>query len=201
MAVRIAALTGADLQAALPDLARLRIEVFRRWPYLYDGTLDYERRYLEKFAAAPRSLIVAAYGDDGPDGARMIGAATASPIGSHVPEFSAPLTAAGIATGPIFYFGESVLLPQYRGKGVGHAFFDEREAHARRFPEYLFAAFCAVVRPVDHPLRDPDYRPLDTFWNKRGYFPLRGVTGALAWKDIDQPTEDEKRMRYWIRAL
>lgn len=201
MAIRTAALTGPQLQAALADLARLRIDVFRHWPYLYDGSADYEQRYLERFAEAPRSLIVAAYDMDHPDGERMIGAATASPIGSHVPDFSAPLIAAGVSTGPIFYFGESVLLPQYRGHGIGHDFFDRREAHARNFPDYLFAAFCSVVRPVDHPLHDPEYRPLDGFWNKRGYFPLRGVATTLAWKDIDQPAEDPKQMRYWIRAL
>lgn len=196
MSVRIAPLTGQALQDALPDLARLRIEVFRRWPYLYDGDLDYERRYIARFAAAPRSAVIAAY-----DGDRMIGAATASPIDGHMTEFSQPLIDAGVAIAPIFYFGESVLLPQYRGQGIGHAFFDQREAHARRFPDYLFAAFCAVVRPDDHPGREAGYRPLDGFWMKRGYFPLRGITGRLAWKDIGATHEDEKPMRYWIRAL
>ena len=167
MPVQIVSLTGPAMQTALPDLARLRIDVFRKWPYLYDGALAYEERYLARFAATERSVIVAAY-----DGQTIIGAATASPIGGHVPEFSEPLAACGLPVGRIFYFGESVLLPGYRGQGIGHAFFDHREAHARSFPEYQFASFCAVVRRDDHPLRDPDYRPLDSFWNKRGYFPL-----------------------------
>jgi GNAT superfamily N-acetyltransferase len=184
------------MQAALPDLARLRITVFRKWPYLYDGALAYEERYLARFASTERSVIVAAY-----DGETVIGAATASPIGGHVPEFSEPLVKAGLPVEEIFYFGESVLLPGYRGQGIGHAFFDHREAHARTFPEYLFAAFCAVVRPADHPLRDPDYRPLDPFWNKRGYFPLRGVASSFAWKDIGQEAETPKDMRFWMRAL
>ena len=37
--VRIETLTGAALTEALDDVARLRIAVFRDWPYLYDGTL------------------------------------------------------------------------------------------------------------------------------------------------------------------
>ena len=48
----------------LPDLARLRITVFRDWPYLYDGTLDYEQEYLAKFAAAKGAVCVIAR--DGP---------------------------------------------------------------------------------------------------------------------------------------
>ena len=40
------ALTGADVRTVLDDVARLRISVFRDFPYLYDGSLDYERDYL-----------------------------------------------------------------------------------------------------------------------------------------------------------
>jgi hypothetical protein len=56
----------------LDEVARLRIEVFREWPYLYDGTLDYERDYLAHFADAEDALIVAAR-----DGDSVVGAATA----------------------------------------------------------------------------------------------------------------------------
>ena len=49
MPVTLRGLTGTDLDTALDDLARLRITVFRDWPYLYDGDLDYERRYLAEF--------------------------------------------------------------------------------------------------------------------------------------------------------
>jgi len=44
-------LTGDGLTAALADLARLRIAVFRDWPYLYDGDEAYEREYLRAYAA------------------------------------------------------------------------------------------------------------------------------------------------------
>lgn len=67
-------LTGAALDAALGDVARLRIAVFRDWPYLYDGDLDYERRYLAAFRASPQAVVVGAY-----DGNTLVGAATAAP--------------------------------------------------------------------------------------------------------------------------
>jgi len=34
MSIEVRALTGDDIHAVLPDLARLRITVFRDWPYL-----------------------------------------------------------------------------------------------------------------------------------------------------------------------
>ncbi len=52
MTVRVAPVTGAGLAEVLPALARLRITVFRDFPYLYDGDAAYEARYLADFAAA-----------------------------------------------------------------------------------------------------------------------------------------------------
>ena len=43
--IDVRALAGADLEAALDGVADLRITVFRDWPYLYDGSREYEREY------------------------------------------------------------------------------------------------------------------------------------------------------------
>ena len=58
MAVEVKALSGDDLQAALPDLARLRIAVFRAFPYLYEGSEAYEQDYMRSLSrqSAVRSL-------------------------------------------------------------------------------------------------------------------------------------------------
>ena len=50
--LKVERLSGEGLRARLDDLARLRIEVFRAWPYLYEGTLDYERHYLPRYLKA-----------------------------------------------------------------------------------------------------------------------------------------------------
>jgi hypothetical protein len=100
----------------------------------------------------------------------------------------------------IFYCAESVLLPEYRGRGVGHRFFDLREAHARALGR-SHVAFCGVMRPAEHPLRPADAAPLDPFWRKRGYAPLPGAVALFRWKDIDQPDETEKPLQFWMREL
>lgn len=196
MTVRVERLTGDELRAALPELARLRIAVFREWPYIYDGSLEYEQSYLAKFASADGAVVVAAF-----DAGDMIGAATASPMQGHAEEFAAPLAARGFDIARIFYFGESVLLKPYRGRGLGHGFFDERESHARNAGPFTHTAFCAVVRPDDHPMRPADYAPLDAFWRKRGYQKLDGVVAHFAWKDIGEPEETMKPMQFWMKAI
>ena len=196
MTVRVEPLTGAALRDRLPDLARLRIEVFREYPYLYEGDLAYEERYLAGFSDARDAVIVAAFA-----GARIVGAATAAPLSAQPEVFRAPLAKSGIPAEECFYFGESVLLPEFRGRGIGHEFFDEREAHARSFEEVRAAVFCAVVRPEDHPARPASYRPLDRFWRKRGYEPLAGAVGRLAWPEAAAGAAIEHEMQYWLRHL
>ncbi|NBO21620.1 MAG: GNAT family N-acetyltransferase, partial [Rhodobacteraceae bacterium] len=49
MTIALRALTGPAVAEVLDDVARLRIAVFRDWPYLYDGDLNYERRYLDSY--------------------------------------------------------------------------------------------------------------------------------------------------------
>lgn len=191
--VSVRPLTGGEIAAVLDDLAMLRIRVFSAWPYLYDGDPAYEADYVKEYAAAPDAVLVAAF-----DGDRIVGAATAAPMADQKDEFRAPFVARGLDVDRLFYFGESVLLPEYRGQGVGHAFFDQREAQARACGANA-ACFAAVIRPSDHPARPADYVPLDAFWTKRGYAPIQGLTTELAWKDHGEAVETLKPMQYWLR--
>jgi GNAT superfamily N-acetyltransferase len=158
MTLAVEPLTGSALQSALPALAMLRITVFREWPYLYDGSLEYEQNYLAHFAAAKDAMIVAVR-----DGDEIVGGSTAAPLRGHTEEFVPLFEAHGFDPERIFYFGESVLLRNYRGRGLGHAFFDHREVHARACAgpkgPYSETTFCAVIRPDDHPLKPPGSPP------------------------------------------
>lgn len=194
MSLTFRSFTGADVGDLLDDLARLRITVFRDWPYLYDGDLAYERRYLELYTT-PRAIVVGAF-----DGARMVGAATGMPLVDHADDFGSALAGIGVPLSDIFYCAESVLLPGYRGQGAGHAFFDAREDHGRALG-LTQCAFCGVQRPAGHPARPADYRPLDSFWRKRGYAPVPGAIAQFAWKDLGQNVETEKPLQFWIKRL
>jgi GNAT superfamily N-acetyltransferase len=187
-------LTGADLDAHLDGLAALRIAVFRDWPYLYDGDMDYERRYLAGYRDSPGAILVGAF-----DGPALVGAATGTPMEDH-PDFARALDGTGLPLERVFYCAESVLLPDWRGRGLGHGFFDAREAHARSLGR-SHCAFCAVVRPDDHPLRPPAARSNDVFWRKRGYAPLPGAVTTYAWRDLGAERETAKPMQVWLRAL
>jgi GNAT superfamily N-acetyltransferase len=194
--IEIRTFTGAQVEPYLDAVASLRIAVFRDWPYLYDGDAEYERKYLSTYSNSNRSLFVLAF-DDG----RIVGASTGIPLTDEVANFQKPFLDAGIALADVFYFGESVLLPECRGQGVGHRFFDERENYARRLGGFRMTGFCSVERSPDDPRRPAGFRGNDVFWNKRGYVRQNDMFCELEWKEIGQSEPSRKRLRFWLRPL
>ena len=55
---------------------------------------------------------------------------------------------AGYDITKIFYCGESVLLKSHRGHGLGHAFFDGREAQAKKLGGFTHSSFCRSFGPT-----------------------------------------------------
>lgn len=195
MSLVVERVRGAEIERHLLALAQLRIDVFREFPYLYAGSLDYERTYLANYASSPAALVVIAR-----DGDRIVGASTAMPLATHSDDVVPALRGAGYDPERVYYFGESVLDRTYRGRGLGNAFFVEREAHARALG-FATATFCAVHRPADHPRRPADYQPLDRLWIKHGFTRRPDVTTTFSWLDLDDTVETPKPMVFWTKEL
>ncbi|MDG6774719.1 GNAT family N-acetyltransferase [Thiomicrorhabdus sp. ZW0627] len=193
--LRLERLSGEVLLKHLPDLARLRIKVFREFPYLYEGEMAYEERYLQTYIKSKDSVVVLAW-----DGDQIVGASTGIPLSEETPNVQAPFVTASYPIDEIFYCGESVLLSEYRGQGAGVAFFEHREAHAKEYG-YKYICFCAVQRSEDHPLRPADYVPLNQFWMNRGYQIQPQLQTEFSWKEIGEETESPKPMTFWMKEL
>lgn len=195
MSLRLESLTSNDIAHVIDRVAELRIRVFRDWPYLYDGDLSYERNYLKSYQSTPSALVVAAWA-----GSELVGASTALPLSDADPDFASAFEGSGYSISEIFYCAESVLLPEYRGRGAGHRFFDFREGHAKA-AGYAYSAFCSVIRPTDHPARPNAYQPLDPFWRGRGYHPLENIVAQFSWRDLGAADESTKDLQFWMKRL
>ncbi len=193
--ITLESLSGAALLPHLDAVAALRISVFRDWPYLYAGDIGYEREYLATYAQSPNSVTMLAR-----DGDAVVGASTGIPLAEDSAEFQAPFRARDIGIAKVFYCGESVLLPAYRRRGIGHAFFDAREAHARRLGGFEWTAFAAVDRDHADPRRPAGHRGNEAFWSKRGYARQPGMTMRLHWNEVGIG-EAEHPLTFWLRPL
>lgn len=196
MNIRLQTASGAALLPLLPVLARLRIAVFREFPYLYEGDQTGEETHLRSFASTPSAGLIVAW-----DGDEAIGCATCMRLTDASEGVRAPFRAAGMDPAAVFYFGESVLLPAYRGQGIGVGFFTAREAHARAVSSCDIAAFCAVIRPPDHPMRPPGAVGLEAFWRKRGYTPTPNLGCAMRWTEIGGTAATEHQLSFWLKSL
>ncbi|MDG4553317.1 MAG: GNAT family N-acetyltransferase [Candidatus Competibacter sp.] len=189
-------LSGSAIVPHLPELARLRIHVFREFPYLYQGNAAYEEKYLKIYAGTPDSVLVLVQDEE-----RVAGASSGLPLAAEPPWVIEPFLALGHDPRRIFYYGESVLLPEYRGQGLGKRFFEEREAHVRGLGRFDLICFCAVERPTDHPRRPAGYRPLDTLWNRYGFVKHPELRATFSWRDLDEDAESPKSMVFWLKRL
>ena len=196
MNLSLEALTGSSIASVIPALANLRIRVFREFPYLYAGSITYESKYLQTYLECEESLIVVAR-----DGSRIVGASSALPLVAETAKVQQPFLEHGIDPKTVFYLAESVLLPEFRGRGLGHRFFEARESHAKKLAGFTWAAFCAVQRAKDHPLRPASHRDLDSFWQARGFEKRQDLITFFSWQEIGEETETLKPMTFWLKNI
>lgn len=189
-------LSGHEARTYADALATLRLKVFWDFPYLYEGSAEYEKKYLETYFKAKHSFILLVE-----DNGTIIGATTGILASEEEENFRQPFEDAGLNPEEVFYFGESVLLPEYRGQGIGKKFFEEREAYARSLHFIKHLSFCAVVRPEAHPMKPDYYKPLDSFWRSQGFEKVPGLVTTYEWKDRGDDQQTKKPMQFWKKEI
>ena len=188
-------LTGAAIADALDDLATLRLDIFREYPYLYKGRREDELNYLGTYAKTPDACVILAY-----DGLAVIGAATGMPL---IHEDAQMLDAFAGTTFPldeIYYVGELLFRLAYRNCGLGQKLLDRLESHIRSLGRYRRLTCATVERPADHPLRPRDYIPITRFLARTGFVRLSGVTTHFIWRETDGVKRDHP-MQFWSKEL
>lgn len=193
--IRFMKIERAELPQYLEALASLRMTVFREFPYLYDGSVKNEQEYLDTYLKAENFCLFAAFHEN-----EMVGATTCLPLEEESGEIKQPFLEKGLRLEEYTYFGESVLLPPYRGLGLGRKFYLLREAQAVLF-NTPYAAFCAVDRSADHPFRPENHRFLDPLWQKLGYRKQHDLQCHMDWEEIPHGRKTSHTLTFWIKAL
>ena len=135
-------LQEAEFSACSEELATLRINVFREYPYLYDGSLEYEKNYLSQYLSTKNSALVIVK-----DAERIIGAVTGIPLNETFSDCKDFFIENKIPMEGIFYLGEITLLKEYRGQGIGARMYELFEEFVRGNNEYKQIVLCEVVSP------------------------------------------------------
>lgn len=196
--LKILRLKGDDIIPFIPELAKLRIDIFKNYPYLYEGDLEYEYKYLNTYVKCKESIIVFIF--DQKKQNKVVGASSAIPLEFETIEFQQPFIDNNINIKDVFYFGESVLLPEYRGQHIYKQFFAEREKAAREYGCKI-TAFAAIDRPPNDPRKPIDYVSLDEVWEHFGYKKQSHLCAYFEWKEMGESIPTFKPLIFWIKKL
>jgi GNAT superfamily N-acetyltransferase len=188
-------LTGPDALESLDGVASLRIDIFREYPYLYDGKRDDEIHYLSRYAEKPGACVITASDSD-----TLVGAATGIPLKYEHRTMVEPVRATDYPADEMYYVGEVLFYPTYRKRGLGQRLLAMMEEHVRSLEGYRFLTCATVVRPDDHPLRPFDFVPIERFLARTGFTPLADITSNITWQETDG-IDHCHPMRFWIKEL
>lgn len=185
-------LKGAQVLDYLDQLAGLRLGIFREYPYLYQGQLDDERRYLSGYADQGQVLLAL-------DTGRVVGAITGMPLAMESEAFVAPFRNAGLVLEQYYYIGELLLQPGHRNLGWGSRLLARLELLVEQQRRYNDFCLATVVRPEDHPLRPARFVSIEQFCRRHGYALINGVTAQVPWREVDGQVSD-KQLNFWRKA-
>lgn len=185
---------GKECLVFCHEIASIRIQVFREFPYLYDGNYEYELEYLNTFFSSEKSILIIAKHKG-----TVIGISTGIPLKDETENIKSPWYKNGHPVEDIFYFGESAIEKTHRGYGIGHQFFKLREEWAKK-NGYKKTTFCCIIRPEDHKHKPKNHKTPESFWNKLGY-QKGNITCILEWKEIDEEKESLKNLNFWHKKI
>ncbi len=188
-------LAGSAIAEVLDDLATLRLEVFREYPYLYEGRREDELIYLGAYAKEPDACVIIAY-----DGLEVIGAATGMPLVQEDAQLRDACAGTTTPLDEIYYVGELLFRPAYRNYGLGRKLLARLERHISSLGRYRALTCATVERPDVHPLRPPGYIPITRFLARTGFVRLPGASTSFMWREIDGVKRDHP-MQFWIKEL
>lgn len=191
----IKAFSGEDARLYWQQIAKLRIEMFKEFPYLYEGTYEYEKEYLETYFKSKNSVILLVFDADD-----LVGFSNAIPLVEEMKEIQEPFLRMGIDIGAHLYVGEVMIQPPYRGRGLLRKFFEYHDASAVK-QNCSKIVLMTVNRSDDHPCRPKNYNSPDPIWEHFGYHRLPEMDISMVWKQVDTHKDEVNRLALWQKHI
>ena len=194
--IHVRSFSGAGIKPYIHSIAKLRSEVLRDYPYFEEPNLDYNTQYLRKIASCKEAIAVLIF-----DNTTLVGVSLGYPFSHELASHHLPFKEKHLNLSSYYFFGESILLKPYRGRGIGHHFFDAREAHVAHFHAFKHICFCVPLQMESNEGRPNDFIPLHDFWRKRGYVPHPEMSIRLCKNKVEDSLGQESLMSFWIKDI
>lgn len=198
--IEIFSLRGKEILPFAEDLFTLRIAIFKEFPYLWEGKIEEEKNsiYNKKFLESEDAVMVIAKDKRTKS---IIGIASANSLKNEISDLQNILLQRGLNPAEFFYFRESMLLPEYRGLGIGKIFLQEREKIAKQHPQINHITFFCVERDHNDPRKPHDYRSPYLLWHKEGFKKRDDIHHTFEWKIVEEEKPIPNKIVFWIKNL
>ncbi len=161
---QIKSFKGKEILPFIDELGSLRVKIFREFPYLYDGDLETERRYMSGFANSNKSVLIAVFLQE-----QMVGFIIGTALDSGLPitaDAHDLFSSKNLPVNNYYYIGDLVLLEEHRSFGLATKLLKLIETFAAD-NGYCSTCFLTVFREPDHPLKPKGYKDTARLWEFR----------------------------------
>lgn len=194
--IRLEVCCGAEILPYAKEIAKLCNTVYREYPYLYDGNDEGYQCYLESYAHSEHSIVCLAFDEE-----KIVGVATGMPMTETRETYQQPFLNHNEKMETFFYLGELVLLPFYRGYGIGKAMFREVEKLVRKNNHLTKICLCQIEDVKNSDLKPEGYMPNDHLWSKLGFQRRAELNFSGFWTNVNEREETFHLMVFWIKDL
>lgn len=193
--IHVRSFSGQGIRPYIHSIAKLRCEILKDYPYFEEPNPHGETAFLRKISMSPETVGVLIF-----DNTTLVGVSFGYPFSLEDPSLHTPFQEKGWDIGSCYFFGESTLLKPYRGRGIGHHFFDARESVALQCHHFQKIAFSAPTSLELTEERPSDFVPMHDFWRKRGYIHHPEMHVVVHKKKVDNYPE-ETALSFWIKDI
>lgn len=193
--------TGEDILDKVRDIALFRIKYFKDYPYLYEGSLEYEEEYLCEYSKDQKSLVITIHNKE----KKIVGVSTSIPLISSAKIVTTAkdlFLSSGLNPSNFFYYGEIILDYSIRQKGLSRKIYNLQDMHAHRLG-YRSIAIATVIRDGEDSLGQRSRIFADPLWTALG-FKKTDILFSYNWPTIfpDGSIQNtDNKMVYWVKHL
>lgn len=197
-------LSGQQILPFISDIGQLILEVYKEWPYLYEGTLEEQYDYVQtRYINMPNSLVCTAF-----DQEKLVGLAMGVPLCEAPTHYLTPFTSnqecLELPLKNIFYWGELIVRSEYRQREIAQQMCDLVLKEILDNSDYKAIAFCTVERSDDFHLNNcktNDYFSLDSKWEELGFKKHEDLSFNAVWRLVQESHESQHHMVYWVKKI
>lgn len=193
--IHVRSFSGMGIRPYIHSIAKLRCEILKDYPYFEEPNPHRETAFLKTLSSCQEAIGVLIF-----DNTTLVGVSFGYPFSLENEALYLPLVEKGWDVTSCYFFGESTLLKPYRGRGIGHHFFDARESFVSQCHRFKRICFCAPTSLESTEGRPSDFVPMHDFWRKRGYIHHPEMQVVIHKKKVEEYL-NETTLNFWIKEV